>query len=91
MGDSNRGNGLGKVILGLFFIGLVLFVIGFATDFWTKDALGHGGLWKYCLLGKICTGGSIGDVLGVLNDDNLSRFTEISSIHLKTKLVLNPQ
>lgn len=73
MGDSNRGGGLGRVILALFVIGFVLFVIGFSTDYWADDDFSHGGLWRHCV-GKICTGGGISDVLDVLDDDNLSMF-----------------
>ena len=74
MPDSNESgtSKLGKFTAILFCIGLALFLVGFATDYWVSTDLTNGGLWRSCI-GSICSEGGITDVLDVLDDDNLSK------------------
>lgn len=58
----------------LYLIGIVLFIIGFSTDYWVDNDVMHAGLWRHCV-GKICTEGGFSDVFDVFKDDSLSMNT----------------
>lgn len=70
---GERAQNLSKVIIVVFTLGMVLFVTGFATDYWSDDDVTHRGLWRRCTLG-VCTEGGFTDVFNVFKDDNLSWF-----------------
>lgn len=74
MGDSNGSGSCSKVIIVLYLIGIVLFIIGFSTDYWVDNDVMHAGLWRHCV-GKLCTEGGFSDVFDVFKDDNLSMNT----------------
>lgn len=69
MGEPSKN--LNKAIIVTFLVGLILFITGYATDYWSETEVSHNGLWRHCLLGS-CTEGGFSDVFKVLKDDNLS-------------------
>ena len=76
MGEPTPKRNLNKVIIVTFMVGMILFVTGYATDYWTDTDISHSGLWRHCTL-DVCTEGGFSEVFNVLKEENLSMYSKL--------------